>query len=71
MADTTIAEAFGVVGGSSTEETDLRSALTTLQTKITDAATAGAFSTDVRDQLLSQVVDLAEEIASNMTEHTS
>lgn len=69
MADMTTTEAFAVAPAS-TEKTNLISAFDTLLTRITEAATAGAFSTDVRDQHRSAAVDLAEQIASDMTDHS-
>lgn len=69
--EVTYTTAFAVVPMGSAEKTLFLSAFSTLSTRITGGATAGAYSADVRDQLLSQMVDLAEAIASNMTDHQS
>lgn len=69
MADMTPTEAFAVCAAS-TEKTNLIADFDAVLTGIDDAATAGAFSDDVRDQLKSQVVDVAEEVAAAMSDHT-
>lgn len=69
MAET-VTTAFEVVAASSTEKTDLITAFNGVNTAIDDAVTAGAFDARIGEQLKSEVVDVAEKVASNMTEHS-
>jgi hypothetical protein len=57
------------VAPATTEKTNLITDVSDLLTGIDDAATAGAFSADTRDVLKAQVLDVAEDIAANMTDH--
>lgn len=53
----------------STEKSSLITAFDSVLTAIDAAATAGAFTTIAAGQLKSEVVDVAETIAANMTDH--
>ena len=65
----TIAKAFESVPASD-EKTNLSAAFDTLLTRIDEAQTAGAFSTAVEAQLTDEAIDLAEQVAANMTDHS-
>jgi len=69
MAAETVADAFEICPNS-TEKTNLIAAYEAVQTNITAARVAGAFSTNVEDQLNSEVVDQAETTAACMRDHT-
>ena len=69
MADMTTATAMGHAP-TSTEKTALLVDLDALYAEIATTQAAGAFSANTAEQLQSKVVDLAEEIASEMTDHT-
>lgn len=64
----TVASAFANVPAS-TEKTGLTTAFDSVLTAIAAARADGAFSTTVEGQLKDQVIDVAEQVASNMTEH--
>ena len=69
MADMTPTQAFAICAAS-TEKTNLIADFDAVLTGLDDAATAGAFSTVVRDQLKNEVVDVAERIATCMRDHS-
>lgn len=67
MSEQTIASAFALCP-TSTENTNLQTAFGTVLTDIDAAATAGAFSTIIAGQLKDMVIDVAEEVAGNMSD---
>ena len=54
----------------STEKTALLADFNALNSELATTQAAGAFSADTLAQLQDQLIDLAEEVASNMTDHT-
>jgi len=69
MADMTPTQAMANAP-TSTEKTALLVDMDAMVSELGTAASGGAFSDNVKEQLESEFVDWCERVASNMTDHT-